>query len=79
MKICPVCGARAFDDAPVCYGCLHRFAEEVRGRAQHAAPSASRVAPPSFRITISPARAASGEVEWTCNVQTETARSPAAA
>ncbi|WP_165046134.1 MULTISPECIES: hypothetical protein [unclassified Adlercreutzia] len=28
MKVCPVCGARAFDDAEVCYGCLHRFAEE---------------------------------------------------
>lgn len=27
MKTCPVCGARAFDDAAVCYGCLHRFAE----------------------------------------------------
>ena len=25
MKVCPVCGAKAFDDAAVCYGCLHRF------------------------------------------------------
>ena len=28
MKSCPICGARAFDDAAVCYGCLHRFADE---------------------------------------------------
>ena len=28
MKVCPVCGARAFDDAATCYGCLHRFDEE---------------------------------------------------
>lgn len=27
MKTCPICKARAFDDAQVCYGCLHRFAE----------------------------------------------------
>ena len=26
MKTCPVCHARAFDDAEVCFGCLHRFA-----------------------------------------------------
>ena len=28
MKICPVCGARAFDDALICYGCLYRYEEE---------------------------------------------------
>lgn len=26
MKECSVCGAVSFDDAQVCYGCLHRFA-----------------------------------------------------
>lgn len=25
MKVCPICNARAFDDAVMCYGCLHRF------------------------------------------------------
>lgn len=25
MKTCPVCKAGAFDDAEVCYGCLHQF------------------------------------------------------
>ncbi len=25
MKECPICKAVAFDDAQVCYGCLHRF------------------------------------------------------
>lgn len=28
MKTCPVCEAKAFDDAEVCYGCLHRFSED---------------------------------------------------
>ena len=28
MKTCPTCGARAFDDAEVCFGCLHRYGEE---------------------------------------------------
>lgn len=27
MKTCPVCHARAFDDAQMCFGCLHRFDE----------------------------------------------------
>ena len=27
MKTCPTCGARAFDDAEVCFGCLHRYGE----------------------------------------------------
>ena len=25
MKACPICAAKAFDDAEVCYGCLYRF------------------------------------------------------
>ncbi len=25
MKVCPICRALAFDDAEVCYGCMHRF------------------------------------------------------
>ena len=27
MKSCPICHAAAFNDAKVCYGCLHRFEE----------------------------------------------------
>lgn len=29
MKTCPVCGARAFDDAETCFGCLHRFGDST--------------------------------------------------
>lgn len=36
MKTCPICHARAFDDAEVCYGCLHRFADD------RSAPTASK-------------------------------------
>ena len=28
MKVCPVCKSLSFDDAEVCYGCLHQFAAE---------------------------------------------------
>ncbi len=41
MKTCPVCAAKAFDDAEVCYGCLHRF-EEGEARASIAEGSAER-------------------------------------
>ena len=33
MKTCPVCRARAFEDAEVCYGCLHRFDGDGRDSA----------------------------------------------
>lgn len=29
MKACPICRAMTFDDAEVCYGCMHRFAEKA--------------------------------------------------
>ena len=28
MRVCPVCHARAFDDAEVCYSCMHRFSSK---------------------------------------------------
>ena len=31
MRVCPVCHARAFDDAEVCYGCMHRFGSKDAG------------------------------------------------
>ena len=42
MKTCPVCAAKAFDDAEVCYGCLHRF-EEGEARTSIAEHSAERL------------------------------------
>ena len=52
MKTCPTCGARAFDDAEVCFGCLHRYGEEpVRPNvAMPTMPSASGTTPcPALR------------------------------
>lgn len=46
MKTCPVCKAGAFDDAEVCYGCLHRFAPQD-AFAQKAVPPAETTALPS--------------------------------
>lgn len=39
MKVCPVCQARAFDDASICYGCMYRF-NDVLPDAQLAAGEA---------------------------------------
>lgn len=39
MKVCPRCGAVAFDDAKVCYGCLYDFStarRRVDDTCQHA-------------------------------------------
>lgn len=43
MKTCPTCGARAFDDAEVCFGCLHRYGDEP-ARPSGAAPAPMAVA-----------------------------------
>ena len=63
MKTCPICGARAFDDAGVCFGCLHRFeaapppavqailcAGQGPGPVSPADPSASRSGPPRSAV-----------------------------
>lgn len=38
MKTCPVCKSGAFDDAEVCYGCLHQFkSQQLVGQKESAA------------------------------------------
>ena len=49
MKTCPICGARAFDDAETCFGCLHRFVDE-----EPAAPAAPEFAPAAPRVRRQP-------------------------
>ena len=39
MKTCPVCCAVAFDDASVCYGCLHRFDDCEEACSEKSFPS----------------------------------------
>ncbi len=39
VKVCPQCGASAFEDMDVCYGCLHRFGAAV--------PAAGMPSPPA--------------------------------
>lgn len=44
MKTCPTCHAVAFEDASVCYGCLHRFDEGGSGGCREQPPSGGSVA-----------------------------------
>lgn len=53
MKTCPVCHASTFDDAKVCYGCMHRFDDEVReglssGNGDFSQQDALRKEPPAL-------------------------------
>ena len=78
MKTCPVCHAVAFDDAAICFGCLHRYDEdseasaptmplapvEPAGPAGHAASSA-----PSFLVRFTPLLEPSGSLAWSCTVE----------
>lgn len=34
MKTCPVCSAKAFDDARICYGCMHSFEAEAQRKKE---------------------------------------------
>lgn len=42
MKECSVCGAVSFDDAQICYGCLHRFAPGEGTRQDLVMPGSSK-------------------------------------
>ena len=72
MKTCPVCHAVAFDDAVVCYGCLHRFGD-VDVAAPEAIPGASEppTVPnaPSFTIRFTPVSEPTGAFTWNCTVE----------
>ena len=79
MKTCPICSAKAFDDAVTCFGCLYRFdsepiADEEGPTPQPpAAPSAAPATAdrlPAFQITLTPPAAHPGSPNtWTCSVE----------
>ncbi|MBQ9000584.1 MAG: hypothetical protein IJ087_01870 [Eggerthellaceae bacterium] len=62
MKTCPVCHATTFDDAEICYGCMHRYTEADEALSLPGAP-------PEFRIRFTPARDQAGSLTWTCAVE----------
>lgn len=68
MKECPVCHAKAFDDAEVCYGCLHRYVEEEKP-APLFGEKLLEPAVPEFFIHLVPCQGSSGKVTWSCSVE----------
>ena len=66
MKTCPVCQAVAFDDAELCYGCLHRFGED---NAPYRVIAESENTPPAFSIRFTPEADKAGGVVWNCAVE----------
>ena len=65
MKICPVCHAKAFDDAKICFGCLHDYSSASKQTPLATTPET----PPEFRITFTPTRDHSGAVTWKCAIE----------
>ena len=81
MKTCPVCGSRSFDDAGVCYGCLHRFEgsasasnEGIRdvARPSESNPLAGRTTARTivaqFMLMVTTEVNQDGGQSWTCSV-----------
>lgn len=76
MKTCPVCNSIAFDDATMCFGCLHEFGKDL----EPAPPGFSQAdpgrllflpaapQPPEFLIRLTPAQDPSGAISWACSV-----------
>ena len=75
MKTCPICGARAFDDAEVCYGCLHRFSDDMPARSLER----SACGTPSFLIRLRLVSSGRGEYRWSCEIESDDEKSPEAA
>ena len=73
MKVCPVCKAIAFDDATICYGCLHQFkadgARSAAAEEDRASSAVTRGSAPEFLIRFKPAGAENGDVTWSCAVE----------
>ena len=75
MKTCPICNAVAFDDAEVCFGCMHRYGDqetEPKPPEPIAGDDASPIlpdTPPAFFIRMIPVLEQSGGVTWSCSVE----------
>ena len=54
MKACPICGSLTFDDAAVCYGCLHRYGETDEGGEAAPAPGIAQVPAPGIAQVPAP-------------------------
>lgn len=82
MKTCPVCRAVAFDDARICFGCMHCFDETDKSGIANSAmeqtcahdcepgsfEAVGRAVPPAFLVKMVPALEETGIVSWTCSV-----------
>ena len=75
-KTCPVCKAKAFDDATQCFGCLHSFTEgdATRNGSELDDQEVSRIRltgelSPEFSIRFKPEVDAAGMLVWKCAVE----------
>ena len=68
MKTCPICHAVAFDDAAICYGCMHPFDEVRQSRPAHEKKNRDEVSPSRFVVSFTPALE-NGRTVWGCTVE----------
>lgn len=76
MKTCPVCRARTFEDAEMCYGCLHRF--DGGGRAAAVAEETAWEPADAVQRTASVPPSARAQLRMPSNAQMQS-RVPASA
>ena len=79
MKTCPICQAVAFDDARICFGCMHRYDDPDDCDASQESPTSLETEggtppdempefPPAFYIKLVPTRRGLDGVSWRCSV-----------
>ena len=66
MKTCPICKCLAFDDARICFGCMHPFESDRDDNPQERTNRAGDV-PSRFVVSFVPS-VEGGRTVWSCEV-----------
>ena len=71
MKACPVCNSLAFDDAKICFGCLHPFGDESAAEAELESKNRAGENLTRFVVSFIPV-VEDGHTAWSCSVEPTT-------
>ena len=68
MTTCPVCNSRAFDDAKICFGCLHPFGDDDAAEIEQENKNRAGENLTRFVVSFMPV-VEDGQTAWSCSVE----------